>query len=155
MPLPPCLPSFVSLDDLHSGLLLAAAATLSSFLFGLLLAATALSPFIVSLRDLYSGLAATAALSPFMISILGWLPLPSPFICPPSWSPLRATLGGRCRLVFLDLSPFMISILACAWLPLPPCLPSFVSLHGLLSGLLLAAAAAWSPFICFPSWSPF
>ena len=27
----------------------------------------------------------------------------------------------------------MISILACSWLPLPPCLPSFVSLHDLPS----------------------
>ena len=33
-------------------------------------------------------------------------------------------------------------------MPLPPCLPSFVSLHDLHSGLLLAAPAALSPFIC-------
>ena len=43
----------------------------------------------------------------------------------------------------------------CSWLPLPPCLASFVSLHDLHSGLLLAAAAALSCFICLPSWSPF
>ena len=40
-------------------------------------------------------------------------------------------------------------------MPLPRCLPSFVSLHDLHSGLLLAAAVALSPFICLPSWSPF
>ena len=54
----------------------------------------------------------------------------------------------HCRLVSLHLSAFLISILACSWLPLPPCLPSFVSLHDLHAGLLLAAAAALSPFIC-------
>ena len=59
-------------------------------------------------------------------------------------------------LVSLPLSPFMISVLGCSWLPLPPCLVSFVSLHDLHSGLLLAAAAAaLSPFICLSSWSPF
>ena len=49
-----CVPSFVPLHDLHSGLPLAAAA--------------ALSPKLVSLHDLHSGLllAAAAALSPFM-----------------------------------------------------------------------------------------
>ena len=36
-------------------------------------------------------------------------------------------------------------------MPLPPCLPSFVTLHDLHSGLLLAAAAALSRFICLPS----
>ena len=174
LPLPPCLPSFVSLHDLHSGLLLAAAAALSPFI-----CLPAWSPFrpalgcrcrLVSLH-----------LSPCMISIqaCSWLPLPpclpsfvslhdlhsglllaaaaalSPFICLPAWSPFRPALGCRCRLVSLHLSPCMISIQACSWLPLPPCLPSFVSLHDLHSGLLLAAAAALSPFICLPAWSPF
>ena len=99
---------------------------------------------------------------------------PSP--CLPSLSPFWAALGRRCRpvslhlspcmisilacscgcrLVSLHLSPCMISILACSWLLLPPCLPSFVSLRDLPSGLLLAAAAALSPFICLPAWSPF
>ena len=45
----------------------------------------------------------------------------------------------------LHLSPFMISILGCSWLPLPPCLASFVSLHDLHFGLLLAAAAGLCP----------
>ena len=79
----------------------------------------------------------------------------SPFICFPSWSLFWAALGCRCRLVSLHMSPFLMSILGCSWLPLPLRLPSFVSLHDLHSGLLLAAAAALSPFICPPSWSPF
>ena len=62
----------------------------------------------------------------------------SPFICLTSWSPFWAALGCRCRLVSLHLSPFMIG---CSWLPLPPCLPSFISLHDLHSGLLLASRA--------------
>ena len=65
----------------------------------------------------------------------------------PKWS------WRRCRLVSLHLAPCMI--LACSWPPLPPCLPSFVFLHDLHSALLLAAAAALSPFICLPAWSPF
>ena len=81
MPLPPCLPSFVSLHDLHSGLLLAAAA------------AAALSPFICLPAWFHSGLllAAPAALSPF--------------ICLPAWSPFWPALGCRCRLGPLHLSP--------------------------------------------------
>ena len=87
----------------------------------------------VFLHDLHSGLllAVGAALSPF--------------ICLPAWSPFWAALGCPCCLVSLHLSPFMISVLGCSWLPLPPCLPSFVPLHNLHSGLLLAAAAALSP----------
>ena len=88
MAVPPCLPSFVSLrawlplppcllHDLHSGLLLAAAAALSPKLVslhdlhsGLLLAAAGvLSPRLVSRHDLHSGLllAAAAALSPKLV----------------------------------------------------------------------------------------
>ena len=84
----------------------------------------------VSLHDLHSGLLLAAAVAL------------SPFICLPSWSPFWAALGCRCRLVSLHLSPFMISILGCSWLPLSPSLTSFVSLHDLHSGLLLAAAVA-------------
>ena len=179
LPLQPCLPSFVSLHDLHSGLLSAAPATLPPLICPSLICPPAWSPLgcrcrLVSLH-----------LSPCMISILGcsWLSLPclpsffslfwaaalspficppawssfvplhdlllaavaalSPFICLPAWSPFWAALG-----VSLHLSPCMISILGCSWLPLPPCLPSFVSLHDLHSGLLLPAVAALSPFIC-------
>ena len=107
LPLPPGLPSFVSLCDLHSGLLLAAPAFMCL-------------PSFVSLHDLHSGLLLAAPaficplpsfvslhLSPCMISILAcsWLLLPS--------------------FVALHLSPFVISILACSW----PLLPSFVALH--------------------------
>ena len=58
LPLPPCLPSFAPLHDLHSGLLLAAAA--------------ALSPKLVSLHDLHSGLllAAPAAFSHSGLQVL-------------------------------------------------------------------------------------
>ena len=104
LPLPPCLPSFVSLHDLHSGLLLAAAAALS------------------------------------------------PFICLPSRSLFWAALGRRCRLVSLHLPPFMISILACCWVRLPPCLPSFVTLHSLLfvsQCWFLCPPPLASPFIAF------
>ena len=45
----------------------------------------------------------------------------------------------------------MISILVLLAAPAFVCLPSFVSLHDLHSGLLLAAPA----FICLPAWSPF
>ena len=122
LPLPPCLPSFVSLHDLHS-LLWATAA--------------ALSPFIVSLRNLHSGLllAAPAALShhlsPFLISILGcsWLPLPP---CLPSFVSLH---------ISIRLSLCMISVLGCSWLPLPP-----LSLH--------LSCHALEPFICLPVWVP-
>ena len=89
LPLPPCLPSFVSLHDLHSGLLLASAAALSPFMcLSCVISFLACSwlplqpclPSFVSLPDLHFGLLLAAALSPFMISILGcsWLPLPLP-----------------------------------------------------------------------------
>ena len=42
---------------------------------------------------------------------------------------------------WLPLPPSFVSILACFWLLLLPCLPSFVSLRDLHSGLLLAAPA--------------
>ena len=102
------LPSFVSLCDFHSGLLLAAPAFICL-------------PSLVSLHDLWPALG-----------------------CP------CRPVGCRCCLASLHLSPFMISILGCSWLPLPPCLPSFVSLRDLHSGLLLAAPA----FICLPSLAP-
>ena len=181
--------SFVSLHDLDSGLLLAAAAALSPFIClpawspfwaalgcGCRLVSLHLFPCMISILGC-SWLPLPPCLPSFvscMISILAcsWLPLPPclpsfvplhdlhsgllsaapatlpPFICLPAWSPFWAALG-------FHLSPCMISILGCSWLPLPPCLPSFVSLRDLHSGLLLAAVAALSPFICFPAWSPF
>ena len=77
-PLPPCFPAFVSLHDLHSGLLLAAAAAMSPKFVSLhdlhcgLLLAAALSFKLVFLHGLHSGLllAAAAALSPFMIAAI-------------------------------------------------------------------------------------
>ena len=75
LPLPPCLPSFVPLHDLHSGLLLAAAATLSPFMISILgcscLPLPPCLPSFVSLHDLHSGLllAAAAVLSPSLVSL--------------------------------------------------------------------------------------
>ena len=69
------------------------------------------------------------------------------FICLPSWFPFWAALGCRCRLVSLHLFSSLHDLHS--GLPLPPCLPSFVSLPGLHSGLLVAAAAALSPFRSF------
>ena len=85
------------------------------------------------------------------------MPLPrclpsSPFICLPSWSPFWAAVGCRCCLVSLQMSPFMISILLYSWLPLPPCLPSFVSLHSLSFASqcrFLCPPPPASPFIAF------
>ena len=79
MPLPPCLsslPSFVSLHDLHSGLLLAAACLVSLHVSPCMICILACSWLFVSLHDLHSGLLLAAAclvslhLSPCIISIL-------------------------------------------------------------------------------------
>ena len=126
LPLPPCLPSFVSAWSPFWAALGCCCRLVTLHL------SPAWSPFwaalgcrcrLVSLHDLHSGLLlAAAALSPFilppcMISILGLLLAAaaalSPFICLP---------------VFLHLSPCMISLLGCSWLPLRPCLPSYVPL---------------------------
>ena len=172
--LPSCLPGFVSLYDLHSGLLLALAAcswlllaalspklvSLYDFHSGQLLAPAAcswlllaaLSPKLVSLHDLHSGLllAAAAALSPKLVSLYDFLS--------------GLLLAGP-----VALSLFMVSLLGCSWLPLPRYLPSWfpfwtalgcrcrllvaaaailspepVSLHDFPSGLLLVAAATFS-----------
>ena len=88
LPLPPCLASFVSLHDLHSGLLFAAAAACSCCI-----CLPSWSPFWAPLGCRCR--LCLLHLSPFMISILGssWLPLPP---CLPSFS------------------PFMISVLGCS-----------------------------------------
>ena len=161
------LPYFVSLHDLHSGLLLAAAAPclpLQSLSFVSQLVRKCYMGSMPVYFDYFPNswklqVSKTALLIP---KLAKW-----------SWC--------RCRLVSLHLFPFMISILGCSWLPLPPCLASFVpfmiSIFGCRccpvslrlspfvisilalspphSGLLLAAAAALSLFIDFPSWSPF
>ena len=124
LPLPPCLPAFVSLHDFLSGLLLAAAAA-------------ALSSKLISLHDLHSRLLLAAAalfrvavgcrcrlvslhLSPFIISGLdcSWLPLPP------------------CLLACVSLHDLHSGLLLATAL-----FSKLVSLHDLRSGLLLAAAA--------------
>ena len=158
-----CLPSFVSLRHLHSGLLLAAPAFICLPSWSPFRPALGRSCCPPSWSPYWPALGcACLHLSPF-ICPPSWSPFwpalgcsclhMSPFICPPTWSPFWPALGCPCLhlppLICLPLwSPFWP---ACSWLLLPPCLPSFVSLRHLHSGLLLAAPA----FICPPSWSPF
>ena len=137
-PFCPTLPSFVSLHDLHSGLLLAAPVALSPFI-----CLPAWSPFWPALG------CSCLHLSPFVISILAcsWLPCHlhlSPFICLHSGL-LLAAPAFICLPSFVPLRDLHSGLLLAA--PAFICPPSFVSLHDLHSGLLLATPA----FICLPS----
>ena len=119
-------------------------------------AAAALSPKLVSLHDLHSGLllAAAAALSPKPFSLHdlhSGLLLAAAAALSPKLVPLHDLHSGR-------LFPFMIFLLGCPWLLLPPCL-QLVCLHDFPSGLLLAAALSPKliPLWDFPSgcsWLP-
>ena len=155
LPLPPCLslsPRLVCLHDLHSGLLFDAA--LSSKLVTLHdFPCAALSPKLVLLHDFPSGLLLAAATSQAcLISV--WATLGC---CCHLVSQACVSKGGSLRdpHCLPSLSPFMIFLATLS--------PKVVSLHGLHSGLRLAAAAALSPkylvslydLHCLPRLSPF
>ena len=135
-------PSCVSLHDLYSGLLLAAAAALSPFTCPFMISILACSclplppclPSFVSLHDLHSGLllAAAAALSPF--------------ICFPSWFPFWPAVGCGCRLVFLHLSPFIAFF--CLSVLVPVSASSGLALHSFHSSPSLFVNAIWGLCRC-------
>ena len=137
----PLLPSFVSLHDLHSGLLLAAPA---------FICLSAWSPFWPALGLDLCPFNCLSSWSPFWpalsfsclhMSYVSLRDFPSGLLLAAPFVSILACFWCSCCLVSLHLSPFVISILACSWLLLPS-FPRWLEGIGVLTSQWLGC---WSP----------